>query len=353
MALMPVSDKQERLDWPIDELEYLNECPVCRSENRALLYPELADRLFNTPGSWTIYRCNSCGCGYIDPRPDRRSIKRAYLNYPTHQLEHREIHKLRKSLRVALRNGYLNRKYGLDLEPATAWGLPILHLLPPPLRLEWDHYARHLSAPVKTGSRLLDIGCGNGDFLARARSAGWEVFGIDFDQAAAELCRRRNVDAWVGDYQDAPFDAGSFDAITAEQVLEHVHDPENFLRKCRHWLRTGGTLWIGTPNFNSRLHRRFGPNYKLLHPPQHLTLFTPDSLEALLRKARFKHIHFKPRGFLEHHVIRASAALAYGAQTQEEVTQLEPRAGVTAWWYELMAYLQPSRGSDLVVIARK
>src|SRR3546814_10135396 len=63
-----------------------------------------------------------------------------------------------------------------------------MRLLPSPIRQEQDHRARHLPAPAHPGMHLLDIGCGNGEFLNNARSAGWNVRGIEPDNLASSLC---------------------------------------------------------------------------------------------------------------------------------------------------------------------
>src|SRR3546814_17287077 len=90
---------------------------------------------------------------------------------------------------MRFRNGYLNTKDVYQMQPASRLGYLAMHLLPPPWRLEWDHYARHLPKPKPGHNKLLDVGCGNGEFLLRARSQGWDVYGIDFD---AEALRHAN-----------------------------------------------------------------------------------------------------------------------------------------------------------------
>jgi SAM-dependent methyltransferase len=300
-------------DWPVEDLERVEACPVCGSSERVFLYDNLTDKFFNAPGKWTLYRCNECGSGYLDPRPTKASIGMAYREYFTHgelpELSLAGAGALR-ILRVAIRNGYLNRKYGYGHEPSVKWGYYAMYLFPLPLRLEWDHYARHLPKPIPGHNKLLDVGCGNGDFLVRARSAGWEVAGLDFDPKAAIQARLHGIEVLVGDYRNAPYEQGQFDVITADQVIEHVHDPLGFVSTIAGWLRPGGCLWIGTPNFGARLHCKYGRNYVLLYPPGHLMLFTPDSLKGILIKQGFKDVRIRQRGFVNCYIDSQSAELA-------------------------------------------
>ena len=346
-------------NWPSGGLEYLGKCPVCSSLERQRLYNDLWDRLFGAPGLWTLYLCKGCGSGYLDPRPSAETVAIAYEKYMTHESE--EAPDLTdttrtKRLRMAMRNGYLNRKYGYSLKPASPLGYLAMHLLPPPLRLEWDHYARHLPPPraKNKNNNLLDIGCGNGEFLSRARKLGWNVHGLDFDPQAARIAETRGLDVWVGDYSQAPYSSSSFDVITTNQVLEHVHDPQKFITCLSSWLRPGGRLWIGTPNFQAWTRKIYCADWKLLHPPQHLVLVGPLALLRLLTQNGLKPRLLR-RGYLETHIVAESEAIRQGAVGYEEICQRKRLTGrsILSMILEAGSYLKPDRGSDLVVIATK
>jgi 2-polyprenyl-3-methyl-5-hydroxy-6-metoxy-1,4-benzoquinol methylase len=304
-----------------------------------------------------MYQCNACHSGYLDPRPDRGSIGLAYANYETHRPTATpggggEDGGWRKRAR----NGYLNHKYGYRLQPANRLGYWLMHLLPPPWRLEWDHYARHLPRPAAGRNRLLDVGCGNGEFLMRARSQGWDVTGLDLDEAALSHAKAAGLNVVRGDTTDAAFELAGFDAITCHQVIEHAHDPAKLLESIYDWLRPGGLLWIGTPNISSTLHQRMGRDWILLHPPQHLVILSPRALCSIARAAGFKSLNIIPRGYSEYHYLRSSRELSrwnedtlfQAAAHRQNKLSLRDFARL-----ELESWIFPKRGSDMVLVATR
>lgn len=308
--------------WPANDLEAVEQCPVCRSSERALLHDGLTDRVFRcAPGTWTLYACRACGSAYLDPRPTLSSIGRAYAEYFTHaageSVPVNELGKVKK-LRRSLANGYRNWRFGTRLAPATVWGVP-LALAVPGMRELLDVGYRHLPKAY-AGARLLDVGAGNGDFLDFARSAGWVVQGVEPDAKAVTVCRDRNLDVRIGDIEQLDDESGRFDYITISHVIEHVHDPQGLLTHAFDLLKPGGGLYIDTPNADAYGHKRYGDAWRGLEPPRHLVLFNWRSLERVLRDVGFSGITRKPRTTVYPELAARSRALAqhrdsYRAQT--------------------------------------
>ncbi len=107
--------------------------------------------------------------------------------------------------------------------------------------------------PALERPRVLDVGCGSGQpTVELARLGGGEVVGIDVDEEALSLARRRIEESGLRDMVevvrasllDAGFTGGSFDLLWAEGVL-HVLDPEKSLPACRRLLKPGGFLVLG------------------------------------------------------------------------------------------------------------
>lgn len=341
--------------WPADDLEYIGCCPVCGATGRSLIFDDLTDvNQRCAPGRWKLWKCSGCGCGYLDPRPTERSIVRAYATYPTHRVIETNDDRRRGLARLAAiaRNSYLNRRYGTRRTPGHPWAWLLMYLLPPPLRLEWDHYMRHLPRATAGRNRLLDIGCGNGDFLLRAEEVGWSAYGLEVDPAAADTARTRGAKVYTGTLGTAPFEDASFDVVTANQVIEHVHDPTAFLRACWRLVRPGGLLWIGTPNLDAPMAERFGTYWQMLEVPRHLTLFNQSSLMHAFRRAEIGTSRCVRRGWCIAWVMQDSENIARGAMANT-VERVRLGLAVRGAWSEMGAWLSIRRGVELTAIAHK
>ena len=90
----------------------------------------------------------------------------------------------------------------------------------------------------KQGGRILDVGCGNGAFLAEARDIGYEVMGIDTSEAAVRLTEQRQIPSVAGDFIKTEFH-DLFDFITMWDVIEHLADPRAFVERALELLLPG------------------------------------------------------------------------------------------------------------------
>ena len=319
------------------ETERVPTCPVCLDPRRALLHADLVDRLYGVPGEWQLQRCLGCDAAYLDPRPDEASIARAYEAYHTHEPPP-PAGKTRR-LRKALRNGYLNARYGYALRPASPLGRLVVPLFPT-RRAAADRHVRGLRRP-REGARVLDVGCGNGEFLREMRAAGWIGLGVETDPQAVARARLHGLDVREGSVEEAAFEPGSVDAVTLSHVVEHLHDPVATLRACRGLLRGGGVLWIATPNLSSPGHARYGRAWRGLEPPRHLVLFGPGALAQAVERAGFRAVVFlRP----------ASARWAYEASA--ELAPSPSQSVLAVALADWRSARRPTSGEELVAMAR-
>jgi 2-polyprenyl-3-methyl-5-hydroxy-6-metoxy-1,4-benzoquinol methylase len=149
---------------------------------------------------------------------------------------------------------------------------------------------RELLTRVSPPARVLDIGCGAGDFLAIAETLGYSAEGIDISQASADICRARGLNAQAGDFLSHPYDS-QVDVITMWDVIAHLEDPAAFLDRARSLLTIRGKLFIKTPGFGhltveiaNRWPRTAGT---LVGAPSHCQYFNRSSLSALLTRTGF------------------------------------------------------------------
>jgi SAM-dependent methyltransferase len=119
----------------------------------------------------------------------------------------------------------------------------------------------------------------------------WKLYGIEMEESTAAKARARTgAEVFVGDAAQAPFPAGFFDVVTAFDVLEHVYDPREFLRKVMEWLKPGGIFHALVPNVASWEARLFGSYWFGLDLPRHLFHFSPQSLRKLMSVAGFEEV---------------------------------------------------------------
>ena len=253
----------------------------------SVLYRELRDRAYFVEGSWSIIRCDECGAGWLNPRPEGNDLERAYVAaYYTHSAA--EVPTLGSGgLGRFLRRSALSSRLGykhLASGPFSDWAGSILGRLPPLWRRA-SYGMSKLLLPCRPQGKLLDIGCGNGDYLALMQLLGWDVYGIEVDPVAAAVARDRlNCTIYVGSIEDCPFAEREFQAITSCHVLEHVPDPAAFVIHAARLLEPGGQMVTVTPNFSSLGHKVFGRDWFPLDPPRHLCLFSPKACARTFQK---------------------------------------------------------------------
>lgn len=260
--------------------EPVPQCAICGSAGKTL-YRDLSDELFDLPGKWSFRECGHAGCGtgWVDPRPISQELGKLYERYYTHEAVTAE--NLTEEKLPSNRNMVLKK------------------LL---TKLLWWQSAQFSSNLLYLGDmtpgRLLDMGCGSGEFLFKAMRRGWQVDGLDFDERAVAAANRlENVVARVGDLDHPDLLPGSYDAITMNHVIEHVYDPKHSFARCATLLRPGGRLVLVTPNMEAQGLKIFGPHWRGLEIPRHLHLFTAKSLKKLAISAGFSRVQaFSPIG---------------------------------------------------------
>ena len=141
---------------------------------------------------------------------------------------------------------------------------------------------------------MLDIGCGAGFFLNCAKQRGWNCHGLEilpeYLKYAQENFELDNIRLESLD-ESLSYDANTFDVITLWDLIEHLRNPLDCLKKIHHVMKPGGLLVMWTPNVKNALFQKDRwMGYKIL---QHFYFFSEDSLNKMLGKAGFEIVYSK------------------------------------------------------------
>ncbi len=149
--------------------------------------------------------------------------------------------------------------------------------------------------PYRKLNRILDIGCGDGHFLAIANQKGWNVFGTEYTDEAVAVSRSKGIEIHQGSIQD--YNTDDFDVITSFEVLEHINDGRHHVEKINSLLRKGGLFYFTTPNFNSLSRKWLGGKWNVIEYPEHLTYYTCRTVDKILTQVGFQKKSIRTTGF--------------------------------------------------------
>jgi glycosyltransferase involved in cell wall biosynthesis/2-polyprenyl-3-methyl-5-hydroxy-6-metoxy-1,4-benzoquinol methylase len=213
--------------------------------------------LFST-SDYRVVRCDDCGLVFLNPQPG---------------------------------DGELSHIYGADYflgSDTEAGRRAVSEIKQATARLYLVESRRY--SGLKNG-RLLEVGCGDGDFLVTAEAEGWQVTGVEYSIAACEKARNRlkQGDVRVGELAQAELPSEQFNFCVLSDVIEHVRDPLAFLREIHRVLKPGGTLFIATPDIGSwsaRIMKQKWMEFKT----EHLVYFDRHTLQTALIKSGFRDV---------------------------------------------------------------
>ncbi len=135
--------------------------------------------------------------------------------------------------------------------------------------------------------RILDYGCGDGDFLALANLFGFNVFGIDFSSVRNQRAAKTSI-AIFNDLETLESArVGSIHAVTLFQVLEHLEDPLLVLSKIATIMADGGFLIVEVPDCRGIHQPENFLEFQTVHPLEHINAFTPVTLKRMCEQVGF------------------------------------------------------------------
>jgi len=148
----------------------------------------------------------------------------------------------------------------------------------------------------RKNNKMLDVGCGPGLFLIEAKKRGWEVYGTEFTDKQLAYLKDKGINTLKGKLTNNSFEDGLFDVIISSEVIEHINNPVEEMQQFHRLLRKGGVVYITTPNFNALERYLFKGDYEIIEYPEHLSYYTPTTINLLLTNNGFEKLKITTTG---------------------------------------------------------
>ncbi|MBR3493272.1 MAG: class I SAM-dependent methyltransferase [Bacteroidales bacterium] len=226
-----------------------NKCPWCGSE-KAQINLWLKDE-FLSKEDFHICECLNCGLSYTMPRPNKEKIGEYYKSeeYYSHQENKKGfIPRLYESVKKV----NLKHKYNLATQ-----GLNV--------------------------GKMLDIGCGVGDFLHTAEEHGWTCTGVEPSEDAKAIAKTKTKANIINSEDMEKIPNATFDLITMWHVLEHVDDLKWQIEQLHRLTKTKGRIVIAVPNYKSYDAQYYKELWAAYDVPRHLSHFNKNVLTKIFK----------------------------------------------------------------------
>ena len=234
-------------------------CRICGSADLAAPI-SLRETMFGTGENFLYQQCNDCNCLQIVERP--ASMEQYYPStYYSYTMAQRSIRDRVRGLLAYYGPGWLFA--GRD------W---------------WENPDRKSlrDAHVGRSSRILDLGCGSGNFTASLKDIGFHnVIGADpfIPQDMVHPNGVKILRKEAGEIE------GEFDLVMMQASLEHVWDQRGTVHEIARLLAPGGQCMVNIPTLDSWAWENYGENWVHLDPPRHFYIFSRTGITRLLGSA--------------------------------------------------------------------
>jgi len=244
------------------EMEYLNCCETCHSEELEVLAPERVRKFFVTDHAemaiaYGVMACKRCGMVFLNPRMGGTTLKEYYS-----------------------RQSRMPRQNMDHASPSYRF-----------MCMQAELIGRHKK--LKENDNVLEIGCAEGYFLRllnEKHEGLLNVHGIEpsekyADQAAENV---QSIHLHRSTLAEAELSADFFDLIVIRHVLEHLPNPVDALKIMRNVLKHDGVVYIEVPDLAT-----VSPTISDCYGPEHLSYFTEETLTASLARAGLSPVHIE------------------------------------------------------------
>lgn len=244
------------------EQEHLPSCPICKDASLGVSYPVKDHSV--SGDIFLLNDCARCGFRFTNPRPSQRTIGRYYEspNYLSH---------------ASSGSGLLAQVYRYVRKRMLARKHAVLR-----------RYHPH--------GRVLDVGCGTGEFLAYLMGRGYLVQGVEPSPIAREQAIAHHSIEVLPALERVPAQE-QFQVLTLWHVLEHMPHLHDLFKRLYAYLSIGGIVIIAVPDRESWDAQHYGPFWAAWDVPRHLSHFRKRDVQRLLQEHGFELIRTRPMWF--------------------------------------------------------
>ncbi len=233
-------------------LESVNTCPIC---NGTSFEPfEQCTDFTTSQEEFSIVKCKSCQLLITSPRPDANSIGKYYQSdsYISHTNSSKKL---------------IDKLYKIVRSFTLRWKL-------------------NLVGTHKPTGKILDYGCGTGEFLATCKKANWDCCGVEPSSTARGQATQLTNLPITQSLQE--IGQQKFDVITLWHVLEHVENLTEKLSELKSFLKEDGIIFIAVPNHESLDAKIYKSHWAGYDVPRHLWHFSQENIKKLLESHQLK-----------------------------------------------------------------
>ena len=246
-------------------------CPACGRDEKEYLYERRG---------YTFVACRSCETMFVSPRPHQELVYDRYLTSLAEKFWNENVYPQSEKARVE-------------------------HIIMPRVKRILDLCDRY---GVPFGC-FMDIGAGCGTFCDQIRLTGKfdRVIAIEPGPSPARSCRERGLPVIEDFFENAEGYSGHIHVATSIECIEHVFDPEKYVRKVYEILSPGGIFIITTPNIKGFDIMVLQDTSDSTVAPDHINFFHPKSIRLLLHHCGFEVLEVTTPGKLDAELVRKKA----------------------------------------------
>jgi 2-polyprenyl-3-methyl-5-hydroxy-6-metoxy-1,4-benzoquinol methylase len=263
------------------ETETLKSCALCGGSE--ISSPFQTKDFMVTEETFSVSSCNSCGFHFTNPRPLESLVAKYYAS---------EKYLSHSSKRLSL----VESLYGLAKK----------------FTLNWKTNLITQFVMQKNKIALLDVGCGNGDFLQHCKTKSMQVMGVESADEVRKSVKDKTgleIFANINHIHDR-----KFDVITFWHVLEHLFDLDLVMNKTKSLLNDGGLIFVALPNRNSYDASKYQTYWAAWDVPRHLWHFSQSDMKRFCANNNLQIKHIVPMKLDAYYVSMLSERYKRGKQ---------------------------------------